>query len=152
VADYGLPVLTHTGPLSPPSKSECVHPERLDKLLADFPQMTIIAAHMAFRWYKELIEIGKRRSNLLCDCSAWQPIAQESYAKFTHVFRKVMDAFGSSRIMFGTDAPTFSLQHSESEWVKMIRNLPTKAPQGLKFTPAELDDVLHGNAARLLKI
>lgn len=40
---------------------------------------------------------------------------------------------------------------SESK-VKMIRNLPTKAPQGLKFTRAEVEDVLHGNAARLLKI
>ena len=151
VVDYGLPVLTHTGPLAPPSKSECVHPERLDKLLVDFPKMTVIAAHMAFRWYKELIEVGKRHSNLLCDCSAWQPTAHESYGKFAYILRKVMDAFGSRRIMFGTDAPTFSLQHSEIEWIRRIRDLPNKAPEGLKFTSGEVEDVLHGNAERVLK-
>lgn len=152
IAQYGLPVLTHTGPLSPPSKNECVHPERLDKLLVDFPQLTVIAAHMAFRWYRELMEVAKKRPNLLCDCSAWQPTAHESYGKFAYIFRKVMDVFGADRIIFGTDAPTFSLQYSEREWVNMIRDLPAKAPEGVKFSQAEVEAVLHGNASRVLKL
>ncbi len=152
VCKYGLPVLTHTGPLAPPSKSECVHPERLDKLLADFPDMTVIAAHMAFRWYKELMEVAKRRPNLMCDISAWQPTAHESYGKVAYILRKMMDAFGANRMLFGTDAPTFSCQYSEREWVDMIRDLPTKAPEGMKFTSGEVEAVLHGNAARILKL
>jgi hypothetical protein len=152
VSDYGLPVLTHTGPLPPPSKSECVHPERLDKLLADFPEMNVIAAHMAFRWYKELMEVGKRRPNLMCDCSAWQPTAHESYGKAAYILRKVMNVFGPNRMVFGTDAPTFSFLYSEREWVNMIRDLPTKAPEGIKFVPAEAEAVLYGNAARVLRL
>lgn len=152
VSDYGLPVLTHTGPLVPPSKSECVHPERLDKLLADFPKMTVIAAHMAFRWYKELMEVAKRRPNLMCDFAAWQPTAHESYGKVAYILRKVMDVFGADRMVFGTDAPTFSLQYSEREWVKMIRDLPVKSPEGVKFSPADVEALLYGNAARVLKL
>lgn len=147
---YKLPVLTHTGPLEPPSKSECVHPDRLDKLAANFPEVTFIAAHLAFRWYKELVQVVRKHPNLMVDIAAWQPTAHESYGKFVHVLRGVMDAIGADKVIFGTDAPTFSLQYSEKWWVDMIRDLPEKAPKGYTFTRQETDAVLHGNAARVL--
>ncbi len=150
VRELGLPVLTHTGPLEPPSVSECVHPDRLDKLAADFPEITFIAAHMAFRWYKELVQVVRKHSNMMVDISAWQPTAHESHAKFAHILRGVMDGIGAEKILFGTDAPTFSMQYSEKEWVEMIRDLPEKAPEGYTFTKEEMEAVLQGNAARVL--
>ncbi len=54
-----------------------------------------------------------------------------------------MNVFGPNRMVFGTDAPTFSFLYSEREWVNMIRDLPTKAPEGIKFVPAEVEAVLH---------
>lgn len=150
VRQFRLPVLTHTGPLEPPSVSECVHPARLEKVAADFPEITFIAAHMAFRWYKELIQVARKRPNILVDIAAWQPVAHESYGKFAHVLRGFIDSIGADRIVFGTDAPTFSLQYSEKEWVESVRELPRRAPQGDTFTEEEVSAILHGNAARVL--
>lgn len=150
IREFRLPVLTHTGPLQPPSVNECVHPARLDKLARDFPELTFIAAHMAFGWYKELIEVARKRDNLMVDIAAWQITAHESYGKFAHVLRRVMDAFGAERVLFGTDAPTFSFFYSEREWVKAVQDLVHRAPEGYVFTPEEIEAVMHGNAARIL--
>ena len=79
-------------------------------------------------------------------------MAHESYSKFACVLRKVMNVFGSNRILFGTDAPSFSFLYPESEWGNIIRDLPNKAPEGIKFIPAEIEAVLHDNAARVLKL
>ncbi len=38
-------------------------------------------------------------------------------------------------------APTLSFQYSENEWIRRIRDLPNKAPEGLKFTSGEVEDV-----------
>jgi predicted TIM-barrel fold metal-dependent hydrolase len=61
-----------------------------------------------------------------------------------------MDGIGAEKILFGTDAPTFSFMYSENEWIDMVRDLPAKAPGGKIFTEEEIDAVLHGNAARVL--
>jgi predicted TIM-barrel fold metal-dependent hydrolase len=150
VRELGIPVLTHTGPLEPPSVSECVHPDRLGNLAARFPEITFIAAHMAFRWYKQLVEVAKRHRNIMTDISAWQPTAHESQAKFAHILRGVIDAIGADRVVFGTDAPTFSSLYPEEEWVGMLRDLPATAPGGKKFTRDEVEGILHKNAARVL--
>jgi len=63
-----------------------------------------------------------------------------------------MNVFGPQRMIFGTDAPTFSLLYSERDWVNMIRDLPMKAPEGIKFVPAEVEAMLYGNAARVLTV
>lgn len=151
IRELKIPVLTHTGPLDPPSVNECVHPDRLDKLAMDFPEVTFIAAHMAFRWYKELVEVAKKRSNIMVDISAWQTTAHESYGKFAHVLRGVIDNIGADRVIFGTDAPTFSFLYPEKEWIEMVRDLPQKAPEGYTFTREEVDAILHGNASRILE-
>lgn len=150
IQENSIPVLTHTGPMDPPSVSECVHPDRLDKLALNFPDMTIIAAHMGNAWYKELIAVAKKRPNIMTDISGWQVVAHQSYGKFVHILRKVIDAFGPDRVLFATDAPSFSFLHSEKEWVETIRDLPHKAPEGYTFTEEEIESILYGNAARIL--
>jgi predicted TIM-barrel fold metal-dependent hydrolase len=150
VRELGLPVLTHTGPLEPPAIVDCVRPERLGNLAAEFPDITFVAAHMAFGWYKDMARVAKDHPNIMVDISAWQPTAHEGYGKFVHILRGMVDAIGADRVIFGTDAPTFSLQYSEKEWVEMIRDLPRRAPEGYTFTDDEAEAILHRNAARVL--
>jgi len=150
VRELKLPVLTHTGPLDPPSINECVHPDRLDKLARDFPDVTFIAAHMGFRWYKELVKVAMKRPNIMTDIAAWQTAAHESYGKFAHVLRGIIDGMGADRVVFGTDAPSFSYLYPEEAWVAMVRDLPQKAPETDPFTTDEVEAILHGNAVRVL--
>jgi len=152
IRELGIPVLTHTGPLEPPAVNECVHPDRLDKLAADFPEITFIAAHMAFRWYKEMVEVAKKHQNIMADIAGWQITAHESYGKFAYILRGVIDGMGAERIIFGTDAPTFSYLYSEKDWVEMVTDLPEKPPEEYRFTREEVDAILHGNATRILNL
>ena len=48
IADYGIPVITHTGPSIVPTSSRYCDPIYLDKMLLSFPEVNVIAAHMAY--------------------------------------------------------------------------------------------------------
>ena len=86
------------------------------------------------------------------DIAAWQTTANESYSKFAYILRKVADGVGAERIIFGTDAPTFSYLYSENDWVEMVKDLSEKPSEEHRFTKAEVEAILHGNAARVLGI
>jgi hypothetical protein len=145
-----MPVVMHCGPRPEDPKLRGSHPEIIDKVLADFPKLTVIAAHMGFAWWRELIEVGKKRPNLCCDISANQLAAALYFERFCHILRKVLDGFGSERVMFGTDGPYFDYFISRPDWVKLIRELPEKSSPTTKFTEKEVTNILGENARRLL--
>ena len=145
-----MPVVMHCGPRPEDPELRGSHPEIIDKLLADFPKLTIIAAHMGFAWWRELIEAGKKRPNLNCDISANQLSAALYFDRFCHILRKVLDGFGSERVMFGTDGPYFDYFIPRPDWVKLIGALPEKSSESTKFTEKEVTNILGENARRLL--
>jgi len=102
--------------------------------------------------WDELMEVAKKHKNIMTDISAWQTTAHESYSKFAYILRKVADAIGADKIIFGTDAPTFSYLYSENDWVEMVKDLCEKPSEEHRFTREEVDAILHGNAARVLGI
>lgn len=150
-AELGLPILTHTGP-RPESGGDAdyAHPSRLSRPLARFPSLNVIAAHMSFAWWRDLVSVGQTRPNLLCDISALQLTAHVNPGLFRAVFRKVLDGLGSHRVFFGSDGPPFDMFISRKEWVRLIGSLPTQSPADISFTEEEIDNVLDGNARRLL--
>ena len=151
-SELNLPIMFHSGPRgSEFEESEWTHPKHLDKVLADFPRLNIIAAHMSFAWWRELVEIAKTRQNLFCDFSAYQLAASLNYGQFCHVLRRVLDGFGMHRVMFGTDGPFFDIFLSKKDWVKLIKNLPAESPEGIKFTEEEIRAILDENARAVLQ-
>jgi len=151
-SEMNLPIMFHSGPRGAEfEESEWAHPAHLDKVLADFPRLTIIAAHMSFAWWRELVEIAKVRQNLMCDFSAFQLTASVNYGQFCHLLRRVLDGFGMHRVMFGTDGPFFDVFLSRKDWVKLIKNLPTESPEGIKFTEEEIRAILDENARAVLQ-
>lgn len=148
--DAGLPVLFHSGPFMEPFKEECSHPSHIQKAAADFPDLTFIVAHMSFTWWRELIECAGKRENLMCDFSAWQTVAKNNYGQFRRILRKMMDAFGSERVLFGTDGPALDPLVSRAEWVGYVKNLVDPHEEGSRFTQEEIDAIMEGNAKRVL--
>ena len=102
---HHLPVLVHTGARPEDPESKLAHPGLLDKVLKDFPDLIIIAAHMSFGWWRELIQLGQKRQNLMTDISAFQLTSMRSYGQFCAILRKVIDGLGANRILFGSDGP-----------------------------------------------
>ena len=149
LSELKLPVIMHIGPRPEDPESRYAHPSNLDQVLADFPDLTIVAAHMAFSWWRDLIQVAQTRPNLMCDISALQMTAALNYGQFCHILRKVMNGFGKERVMFGTDGPYFDLFLSRKDWVQLIKRLPQDSPEGIDFTEDEVTALLGGNAASL---
>ncbi len=144
-----LPIVIHSGPRPEDPHSKYAHPSYVDQVLADFPNLTIIAAHMAFGWWRELIQVAQARPNLMCDISALQLTAALNYGQFCHILRKVLDGFGRDRVFFGSDVPYFDIFLSRKDWAHLIMNLPHKSPEGITFSQEEVSALLGGNAERM---
>ena len=147
---WGLPLLAHTGPMFEPLEPKFSHPKELDRVLADFPNLTVIAAHLGVGWWRELIEVAQRRPNLVTDFSAFQHEAAQNYDRFCHVLRRCLDGFGADRVLFGCDGPVWTLWYSRKWWVDLVRALPERSEAGIRFTQAEVNAMLYQNAERLL--
>jgi predicted TIM-barrel fold metal-dependent hydrolase len=152
IADYGIPVITHTGPSIVPTSSRYCDPIYLDKMLLRFPEVNVIAAHMAYGYRPQLCSFGWQRPNLYTDISVSQDMAKTDYPKFARIIREVMDAFGPERVLFGTDSPFTWGVLSEKDFVTAIKDLATKAPDDAKFTQNEIEMLLGMNAKKLLNI
>lgn len=149
----GVPVVVHTGQMAPaPLRIKYGDPVYLDDILVDFPNLTVIAAHMGFGWHEQLFYMGALKFNLATDISAWQDVARSNYHKFCEVLRQALDRLGADRVLFGTDGPFPRLLVSSKDYLEIIRELPRKAPEGIGFTEEEVAAILGGNAARILGI
>ena len=148
---WRIPVYFHMGPENPPYYNQGnAHAAVLLRVLVDFPHLTVIAAHLGFEFWRDLLALGKVRDNVMCDFCAWQTIAKQRYDQFCHILRTFLNEFGTERVMFGTDAPILEGEVSSQEWVEIIRNLPRQASPALRFTEEEVEAMLEGNARRLL--
>jgi predicted TIM-barrel fold metal-dependent hydrolase len=147
---WGLPLLAHTGPMFEPMESKFSHPKEFDRVLADFPNLTVIAAHLGLRYWRELVEIALERPNLVTDFSAFQHDAASNYGRFCSVLRRCLDGFGADRVLFGCDGPVWTLWYTRKWWVDLVRGLPANPTERSSFTQEEVDAILHKNAQRIL--
>jgi hypothetical protein len=150
VAELGVPVIAHTGQFNLYDRYN--DPVYLDRILVDFPDLTIITAHMGEGWYNTLFAMAQYKPNLATDFCRWQRPAAQNYHHFCERLRHALDSFGSDRVLYGTDGPYLRLALSDKDYVQLVKDLPTKAPEGITFTEAEVEAMLGGNAARILGI
>jgi len=145
-------LLTHTGPLPPPSRNSYSDPRRLSDLAVDFPEITVIAAHMGAAEWRSWANLAAHQPTLYGDLAMWDMLAFRRYELFCRELRGVLDFAGPSKVLFGTDDPIYSVIEPKGTWVRLIRDLPTNAPEGIVFTRKEVDGILGGNAASILGI
>ncbi len=145
-----VPVLTDSGPIFAPLYSKYSHPNNLDEVLSDFPDLDIIAAHMSFEWWRDLHAVANSKVNtrLHVDVSGWQERCKERPEEFATAVRHLMDAVGSDRMLFGTDDPAFYPVHPKDEWIGNIRALASRETDPT-FTDEEIESLLGQNATRL---
>jgi predicted TIM-barrel fold metal-dependent hydrolase len=148
---HDVPVLTDTGPVFAPLYSKYSHPGNLDEVLSDFPELDVIAAHMSFEWWRDLhaVAASKVNANLYVDISGWQERCKERPDEFATAVRRLMDAVGSDRMLFGTDDPAFDPVHPKEEWLENVQALADRETEPT-FTAAEIDRLLGENALDLL--
>jgi predicted TIM-barrel fold metal-dependent hydrolase len=150
VQQYTIPILSHTGPAFGCLKSKYARPVYLDAILADFPDIPIIAGHTGFCWWPETAFIASAKPSLYGCLTGWQREARQDYAGFCKTLRFLLDRMGPDKVLFGTDGPIVAPDFTTKQWVETIRTLPEKAPDGISFSEEEIAGILGGNAKKIL--
>jgi predicted TIM-barrel fold metal-dependent hydrolase len=106
----------------------------LDDLAAEFPDLTIIAAHFAWPWHLELMAVARHKGNVFVDLSGWAPryIPEEVLRYANSVIPE--------KFLFGSDYPLLS----PDRWLEEFDALALKDSVRPK--------ILYQNACRLLGI
>jgi predicted TIM-barrel fold metal-dependent hydrolase len=136
----GLVALFHTGtcgiaagtPGAGGTKIRYSHPGFLDSVGADFPGLTLIAAHFGFPWYQETLAYALHKSNVYIEISGWAPRYLPAEVK------REMGRRLSGQTLFGSDYPFIPLERWFREFGEL--ELPDEARRA----------ILVDNAARLL--
>lgn len=108
-------------------------PERLDRVLADFPTLKIVSSHGSWPWVHQILHVAFRRPNLYLspDYLMANMPGMEDYVR-------AADGFLAERFLFASAFP-FAPVKSYADW---FRRLPIR--------PKNLERVMHTNAAELL--
>lgn len=132
--DHQFPVIAMSGGGAGPDITYTA-PERIDRVLADFPALTLVSSHGNWPRVHEILSIAFRRPNLyLCPDMYWRGLpGSEDYTRAAATFL-------SERMVFATAYPFCPLV----EYVRWFRSLP--------LPPAAMENVLWRNAARILRL
>jgi predicted TIM-barrel fold metal-dependent hydrolase len=136
----GMICLFHTGtcgigagtPGAGGTKIRYSHPGFLDSVGADFPGLTLIAAHFGWPWFLECLAIALHKSNVYIELSGWAP----KYLP-PEVVREIGKRL-NGQTLFGSDYPFISLDRWFAEFDQL--GLADEAKRA----------ILVGNASRLL--
>ena len=108
------------------------HPLALDELAADFPDLTIIAAHPGWPWVDEMTAVALHKGNVFWEMSGWAPKYFPAQLKID------MRARLQDKIMFGSDYPSLPYARILREWDE------------LGYKPEIMEKIFHQNAERIL--
>jgi predicted TIM-barrel fold metal-dependent hydrolase len=102
-----LPVAINAGIPGPQVRSRVQHPELLEDVLIDFPDLVVIVAHMGHPYEELLMNYMRKWPNLYLSCTAYAPKYMDAnLVKFmnTKTYR--------GRVLWGSDEPWFPMQRS----------------------------------------
>lgn len=131
--EAGLFVRINVGIVGPQWSSRHQDPWMLEDLLVDFPELTVIAAHMGHPWEQLMIRLMMKFERLHLMTSAFMPKYFDP-----QLVRFMGSSRGRGRILFGSDFPVLSIERA----VEQARQLP--------IAPDAIDDFLGGALCRLL--
>lgn len=131
--EAGLPVRINLGIAGPMAPSKHQHPELLESVLLDFPELTVIGCHMGHPYEALLIQLMMKFSQLYLLTSAYLP---------KYFDPAVVHFMGSSRgigrVLFGSDHPGIPLERALAE----ARQLPISDAAMEQYLGTALCDVV----------
>jgi hypothetical protein len=86
------------------------HPLAIDELAADFPHLTIVAAHPGWPWVDEMTAVTLHKGNVFWELSGWAP------KYLPEALKKDIRGRLQDKIMFGSDYPSIPYERLFREW------------------------------------
>ncbi len=146
--EHGVPLIVHCAPATEGRARFC-EPILLDDIAMDFPDMSIIAAHMGYISWREWAGLAQFKSNICGDLAMWDLMAVSKPHLFRRYLREVLDIVGAEQILFATDGPSFEPLVPTTQWLGIVRGLTTVGTDGIRFTEEEVRAILGENASRI---
>ena len=145
---YGVPVIAHCGPASPPLLSKYAHPLHWDDVAAAFPNLQIVLGHggKIEAWAREAVAIAIFKPNIHIEISLWDGwLPQPEFDEFLDFMRQRL---GPDRILWGTDR--FGMNEAErmASWRAEVEGLSRRTA----FSEEDVALLVGGNAARMLRL
>jgi hypothetical protein len=142
--DKGLIAMFHMGSqIAPGARLKWCRPYLLDDVAMDFPQLTIVIAHMGWPWIAETVMgLGRKNPNVYFDTGALRPslhFGDVDYTAKEGIYRYIERQI-PGKVLYGSDFPN----GDPKEMVSGFKALPL----GADF----LRQFLGGNASRLLSV
>lgn len=106
----------------------------IDDLAADFPELTIIAAHPSWPFQEEMIAIALHKANVYIDLSGWSP------KYFPESLKREMKGRLNKKVLFGSDYPFLRPER----WLKDFEKL--------EMEKEKRENVLFRNAWKILDL
>ena len=126
-----LPLLIHTGD----HRYDLSNPNRMMPILDIYKNLTVIGAHFGgWSIWEEATEKLRKYDNFYVDCSS------SLYAMTPQMAKKLIMAYGTERVLFGTDYPMWAPEEEIDRFMQ------------IKLTHSEREDILYNNTANLLGI
>ena len=138
-----IPILFHAGmSWEPGCRLQYGQPLRFENVAADFPEIPIVLAHLAWPWIAEAVALALKYPNVHLDTSALYFDNPRDFLRYamTHVVPlSVFERSLRRQILFGSNYPRVE-----------IKNM-ARAVRSLGLSEECLGLVMHGNAKRLLE-
>ena len=126
-----LPILIHTGD----HRYDFSNPNRMMPILDIYKNLTVIGAHFGgWSIWEEATEKLCEYENFYVDCSS------SLYAIDPKTAKKLIMAYGTDRVLFGTDYPMWKPEDEISRFME------------IKLTKKQREDIFYNNAAKLFGI
>lgn len=108
--ELGLPVAINAGVPGPRVRSRVQHPELLEDVLIDFPDLTVVVAHMGHPYEELLMNFMRKWPNLYVSCTAYSPKYMDPA-----LIRFMNTSAYRGRVIWGSDEPWFPMRRSLAE-------------------------------------
>jgi predicted TIM-barrel fold metal-dependent hydrolase len=132
--EAGLPVRINVGIVGPQWSSTHQDPMRLERILLDFPDLVVLAAHMGHPWERLVMRLIMKFPNLHLLTSAYRPKYFD-----TELVRFMDSSRGRGRIMFASDFPMLPIELAAAD------------ARALGLSDASLDEYLGTALCRVLR-
>jgi predicted TIM-barrel fold metal-dependent hydrolase len=110
------------------------HPLAIDELAADFPHLTIVAAHPGWPWVDEMTAVALHKGNVFWELSGWAP------KYFPPQLTVDIGGRLQDKVMFGSDYPSIPHARLFKEW------------QEHGYPDTVMEKIFHQNAERILSL
>lgn len=140
-AEFGVPVMIHTGDTyNPSARIKHAHPLQVDDLAVDFRDVTFIICHLGNPWFTDAMQVIYKNENVFGDISGFtlgefQPRYERlALGKVNETAAFINDP---CKLMFGTDWPISDI----GSYVRFAERL--------EITTEEREGLMWRNAARV---